>query len=345
MSAADSTPTLQEQNLRLFLDALGVTLPLDSPAEPDALAVTPLGPLAASIFESRDGKVALLSVRLEGVTYPLSIHYLTGESEVLFGHSTLLLDAYARGDDILPRLRAVVQEVFSTDADDLLAFLEPSWQNVPLRGQADRRILWNVKPTLPITVEVFRERLGDVPDLPLFPSVYPYNNPYVENLLEVGLPELTDCKRVLVLGSGSGLDAVCLALKYGIPVDATDINPVAVANTAASARCCGLGDRVRAWVSDGFGEVRAAYDAIFFEAPLATEYPVQSDANRHDLGGKVLREVLNELPAHLSPRGRMYLMSRPDLSLYFPANGLASRVRRTFEAKSIVAIHEIWMAT
>ena len=41
----------------------------------------------------------------------------------------------------------------------------------------------------------------------------------------------------------------------------------------------------------------------------------------------------------------MYLMSRPDLSLYFSANGLASRVRRTFEAKSIVAIHEIWMAT
>ena len=96
---------------------------------------------------------------------------------------------------------------------------------------------------------------------------------------------------------------------------------------------------------DGFTDVPAAYDAIFFEAPLATEYAVVEDANRHDFRGKLLLEVLNDLPAHLNPGGRMYLMSRPDLSIYMPATGLASRVRRTFEVKNLVAIHEIWMAT
>jgi methylase of polypeptide subunit release factors len=126
-------------------------------------------------------------------------------------------------------------------------------------------------------------------------------------------------------------------------VDATDTNPVAVANTHAAARCCGVGDHVRAWVSDGFRDVRDTYDAVFFEAPLATEDANLSDANRHDFGGKLLREVLSDLPAHLNPHGRMYLMSRPDLAPYFPANGLTSRVRRAFEAKASVAIHELWM--
>jgi hypothetical protein len=114
-----------------------------------------------------------------------------------------------------------------------------------------------------------------------------------------------------------------------------------VANTKAAARCCGVSDRISAWVSDGFKDVQDAYDVIFFEAPLATEEAGATDINRHDFGGKILREVLNNLPAHLTPGGRMYLMSRPDLSRYMPANGLLSKIRRNFEAKSKVAIHEI----
>jgi hypothetical protein len=65
------------------------------------------------------------------------------------------------------------------------------------------------------------------------------------------------------------------------------------------------------------------------------------DPNRYDNGGKLLREVLRALPAHLKTGGRMYLMSRPDLAPYLPANGLRWKVLRYFAAEKSLAIHEI----
>ena len=146
-----------------------------------------------------------------------------------------------------------------------------------------------------------------------------------------------------MLGTGAGLEAACSALKYEVGVDATDINPIAIANTVATARRVGVQRLIHAWVSDGFSDVPERYDAILFQAPLATDEARPKDLNRYDFGGKLLREILAALPSHLNPEGRMYLMSCPDLSPYFPANGLRSRVRRYFEAKSKVAIHEIWL--
>ena len=154
-------------------------------------------------------------------------------------------------------------------------------------------------------------------------------------------PELSDSKRVLVLGSGSGLDAVCIAMKYKVLVDATDINPMAVANTRAAARRCGVERHVRPYASDAFENIREKFDMIFFEAPLATDEKDQTDANRYDFEGAVLRKVLAGLPDHLLPEGRMYLMSRPDLSPYANLNGVYIKTRRQFEPKGRVAIHEI----
>jgi tRNA1(Val) A37 N6-methylase TrmN6 len=211
---------------------------------------------------------------------------------------------------------------------------------VSLKGHVDRRIEWHMKPTLDVAVKICMEALGEVPDIPLFPSVYSYNNPYVENLLEVGLPEISASKRVLVLGSGSGLDAVCIAMKYKIPIKATDINPVAIANTTVAARRCGVAHLVHGYVCDAFDDMHEKFDTIFFEAPLATE-EIKTDANRYDVEGKVLRNVLSGLPDHLLPGGKMYLMSRPDLSLYVNTQGLCVKTRRQFEPLSRVAIHEI----
>jgi methylase of polypeptide subunit release factors len=184
------------------------------------------------------------------------------------------------------------------------------------------------------------EALGEVPDIPLFPSVYSYNNPYVENLLEVGLPELSASRRVLVLGSGSGLDAACIAMKYKVAVDATDVNPIAIANTKVAAGRCGVEHLVRSYVSDAFDNIHEKFNTIFFEAPLATEV-IKTDANRYDMEGALLRRVLRGLPDHLLPGGRMFLMSRPDLSPYVNLIGLCVKTRRYFEPLSRVAIHEI----
>lgn len=139
---------------------------------------------------------------------------------------------------------------------------EPAWMNASLKGQSDRRILWNMKPTLKIAVDLFSAAFRETPEIPLFPSVYSYNNPYVENLLEVALPELSAGDGVLVLGTGAGLEAACIALKHEVCVDATDINPIATANTVATARRFGVDHRVHAWVSDGLKDVQGAYDAI-----------------------------------------------------------------------------------
>jgi Methyltransferase small domain len=331
------------QDVSLFLNALEVELPASDPKQPDDYAVIRLNPRAASWLDTKDGKAVLLAYRCAGTIYPVSIFFLGGEEGTLFCHSNLLLDGYAGDEHIASRLRGITQEFFAREADDLLNALEPSWANAPLTGQMDCRILWNMKPASKIAVDLFMAAFGRVLDLPLFPTVYSYNNPYLENLLEVAFPDLKSCDRVLVLGVGAGLEAACIALKHNICVDATDINPIAIANTLATARRAGVDHLVHAWVSDGFKNVRGKYDAILFTAPLAMAEPCPKDRNRYDVCGMLLREVLAVLPLHLSPNGRLYLMSHPDLSPYDPNHWIRSKARKYFKAKSSVAIHEIWL--
>ena len=339
-----SFPT-QEKDLQLFLDWLSLKLPPIDPTLPDDYIVIPLDPHAASVFEAADNKAILLAYRSQGRVFPLSLVFLRGQKQALFCHSTLLLDANEQGDDTVLLLRSAVQEFFSQDADHLLGAMDPSWVKADLTGLLDCRIFWNIHPEIPIVTDLFQEKLGQVCDIPLFPTVYYYNNPYERNLLEVALPELGGSEDVLVLGTGAGLEAICVAMKYGIPVDATDINPLAVANTIAACRRTGTDHLVKAWVSDGLAEVEKAYDAILFEAPLATEQTQTKDPNRYDLEGKLLKKVLTALPSHLKIGGRMYLMSHPDLSPYLPANGLQWKVLRHFTADATernLAILEIW---
>ena len=332
--------SMQEKDLALFLEALGLRLAAPSIGSADGYVVVALGEVAARAFKSKD-KTILLGYRYNDKIFPLSIHFLQEDRETQFGHSTLLLDSYGDGPAINRVLRSALERFFARDGKSILRDLEPSWENVSLKDHVDCRIDWRMKPTLKVAVELCREVLHEVPEIPLFPSVYPYNNPYVENLLEVGLPGLGDARRVLVLGSGSGLDAVCIAMKYKIPVHATDINPIAIANTKAAAGHCGAEGYVRAYVSDGFNEVGEKFDSIFFQAPLATGDKNLADANRYDIEGALLRRVFAGLRDHLSPHGRMYLMSRPDLSCYVNLSGMSVNTRRRFEPLSSVAIHEI----
>jgi hypothetical protein len=344
MNNGSSNRSVQEKDLWLFLDSLNVKVPPDDPALRDGYVVVRLDPFAASLLDAKDDKAVLLAYRIQGRVFPLSIVFLKGNGEFFFCHSTLLLDSYGQENWTVPTLRKAVLEFFTQDASQLLGTLEPSWTNVPLQGQLDYRIAWNAKPEIKIIIDLFLEKFGEVCEIPLFPSVYYYNNPYDQNLLEAALPDLGGCKDILVLGTGAGLEAVCIALKYGINVDATDINPVAIANTIAASGRTGTDRLIHAWAGDGLKQVTRKYDAILFEAPLATNEPQLRDPNRYDVGGKLLKEVLGALPSHLNTAGRMYLMSCPDLAPYFPANGLQWKPLRFFEAKSKVAIHKVWHA-
>ena len=339
--AVASDLSLQEQDLALFLNSLEVPYPALDPTHSNGYVVMAMEAQAASWFASKDGKVVLLSYRFDGNLYPISIFFLGGNEGTTFCHSSLILESYGHDEKIAPRLRQATQEFFAKEPDDLLGALEPAWVKAAITGQLDCRIFWNLKPAFEPVVDLFSGRFGEVADIPLFPTVYPYNNPYVENLLQVALPDLADREEVLVLGTGSGLEAACVALRHQVRVDAIDINPIAVANTLATARRVGVDHLVRAWVSDGFNRVPGKYDAILFSAPLAIEEACPQDRNRYDFNGTLLRAVLAALPEHLNPAGRLYLMSRPDLSPFLASNGLRSRVRISFAPNRPVAIHEI----
>ena len=333
----------QERDLQLLLASLDIVLPAFDPAVIDGYVVIKLTAPAASFLEANNNKAVLLAYRVQGRVFPVLIVFLRGNEEILFCHSTLLLDSYGQGDWTAPLLREITDQFFSNDIGKMLERLDPTWLDTPLFGHLDCRIFWDTKPNLKIITDLFMDTLGRVCRIPLFPGVFYYNNPYDQNLLEAALSALDGCDDILVMGTGAGLEAVCVALKYGIHVDATDINPVAIANTIAACRRTGTDHLVKAWVSDGLQDVTGAYDAILFEAPLTTNNVQVTDPNRYDLGGKLLRKVLLELPSHLKKGGRMYLMSRPDLSPFFPANGLHWKVLRYFETDNSLAIHMIWM--
>jgi hypothetical protein len=334
--------SIQEKDLQLFLDSLGILLPPFDIAIFDDYIVLQLDTHAASLFEANNNKAVLLGYRYQGTVFPILIVFLRGSKEIQFCHSSLLLDSYAQGILVAPVLRKVTDAFFSHPIEELMETLDPSWANTDLFGQLDCRIFWETEPEIEIVTDLLLETLGKICQIPLFPSVFYYNNLYDQNLLEAVLLELKECKDILVLGTGAGLEAVCIALKYGIHVDATDINPVAVANTIAASRRTGTDHLIHAWVSNGLTDVPKSYDAILFEAPLATNETQLHDPNRYDYGGKLLKEVLSGLPCHLNPGGRMYLMSRPDLTPYLPANGLQWNTLRYFAAEKSLAIHEIW---
>ena len=334
----------QAHDLALFLASLHIEPPPDDPLLPDDYIVTKLSPESASFLQAHDNNAAFLWYRIRGKPVAVTIVFLKGEAPFSFCHSILLLDSYAGETWMVPLLRKAVEEFFGNGQALLIEKLEPSWRDAPLKDHLDCRIFWNAKPEIRIVTELFFEKFGEIREIPLFPSVYNYNNPYDENLLEAALNDLVGCQNVLLLGTGAGLEAVCVALKYGIHVDAIDINPVAVANTISACRHTGTAHLVNAWTSDGLKQVEKAYDAILFEAPVATTKSHLQDPNRYDFEGKLLREVLESLPRHLKPGGRMYLMSLPDISAYLPSNGLQSKILRLFEAEGTLAIHKVWSA-
>ncbi len=341
MDTALSRFSDQEKDVQLFLESLGVSLLDHDKDVPDEYLFFHLNPEIASFFEARENKAVLLAYRVLGRVFPLLLAFLKGNEEIDFCYSNLLLDSYFQGTETALLLRAATDDFFSQELPVLLTRLEPSWGCIPLNGYLDCPIFWDTKPELNVVIELLKKELGEIGRIPLFPSVFYYNNIYDQNLLEAALPELGGYKDILVMGCGAGLEAICIALKYGVHVDATDINPIAVANTVAACRRTGTENMVSAWVSDGFSGVKKMYDAILFEAPLATNERHLQDPNRYDLGGKLLRAVLKALPLHLKLNGRMYLMSRPNLTPYLPPGGLESKVLRYFAEHESLAIHEI----
>lgn len=325
-----------EKDLRTFLNVLGVSLPLTGRDIGQNFTVTDLSAGAASVFQAKDNKAVLLGYRLDGVVYPISVFFMTSEDTPKFGHSSMLLASYEKNPSPLPVLRAATESFFKWESSHLLSSLYEGWRDTELAGIEDKRMLWEQPNFL---TDFFKEHCGEIPSLPVFPSVYHFNNPYLKPLLEALEGDIRATDRVLVMGAGAGVEAAVVSSKLKMPVDAVDINPVAIANTKVVAAKLGAEDYVSTWVSDGFSDVQDKYDCVIFNAPLAVNKN-HSDANRFDSDGAVLKKVLGDLKSHLTEKGRLFLMSHRDLSPYLPKD-LEFKVKSSVPVNQNLAILEV----
>jgi len=179
-----------------------------------------------------------------------------------------------------------------------------------------------------------------------FPGIYSPTNPYVKPLMRSALQQIHSAMYIekdistLVLGCGAGIEAVEIARFTGLSVDATDINPLAVANTKASAMLADQEDKIHVWVSDGLKGVRGKYDFIVFCAP-ALSSDKSTDPNRFDPSGRILTGIFDMLPANLKDGGRMLVMNRDSIDDFVPSHLVSERVLPFLVNGHPYAIHQV----
>lgn len=345
MNATQNNNYLLEQfQVKSFLESLGMKSPIASTQNArflfDNLVVTEMDEAAGRWFNAKNGKLVLLSCIDKDEWHPVSLFFLTEAEKFSFGHASLLSPSYHERPELMQMIARSTQKLFSLQASDLLSRLCPEWAQEPFEMMVDKRILW-MEPNIPSVVELLKSRFQKLPSLPLFPTVFAFNNPYLGKLIEVAREDVLRGLKVLSMGCGAGIEAAYFALKNGTEIDAVDINPIAVANTRAIAQQLGVGHLVNTWTSDGFAQVSGGYDVILLNAPLAVHEKRENDVNRFDPKGSFLKMIMDGLHRALAPEGKLIVMSHPDLKPYL-SEGFDFQTRESFEVKVPLAISEVF---
>lgn len=129
-------------------------------------------------------------------------------------------------------------------------------------------------------------------------------------------------KRVLDIGTGSGILALAAARAGASGVTAIDINPNAALNAAENARRNGLGDRVRAVCSNLLSALgrEARFDVIVTNPPYFAGEPLDlTDRAWHaGPGCRDIAALFEQARERLAPGGCAYLLisSESDLELF-----------------------------
>lgn len=154
------------------------------------------------------------------------------------------------------------------------------------------------------------------------PDISPSSG-YSLELLGLAPHPLPRSGSLLEIGSGTGVVAVLSAIAGCDRVVATDINPLAVRNTALNAARHGVADRVRAVRSDLFAALDPGerFDVIFWHsnyvlAPADYAYRDMHERGYVDPGYAAHRRYLAEAFTWLAPGGRVLLhfSTRGDLA-------------------------------
>jgi release factor glutamine methyltransferase len=143
-----------------------------------------------------------------------------------------------------------------------------------------------------------------------FPSVYA---PAEDSYLLLSAIEVSKGQRVLEMGCGTGMIALHCA-KFGCKVKAADVSLDAIENARLNAAINVLDmDLIH---SNLFEKVRGKFDVIIFNPPYLSVQDSDglSDVEKWPLvGGEGGHEVsvrfLEQAPKHLSPGGRIYLLT------------------------------------
>ncbi len=348
----DLVSSLQSQNSRIttyqsdreqshvqeFLKILGNADPISRRISPTLTVNEITGP-NTKWLHAKNRRCVLLNWDDGTTSLPISVFFLSEGPKQLFGHCSLLTTTTKNNPSLLGRIAEATQNLFSGHPSELLSNLCTEWENEDFGGMIDKRMLWAESESSSVS-NLIQKCLGKGIELPIFPSVFSFNNPYFHELINVTNDEISPQTKILAMGCGAGLEMAYFALKHGSSVDGVDINSIAVANAKIIARELRVDHLVRCWTSDAFSNVEKLYDLILLNAPLAINEARENDPNRFDPQGKFLKNILSNLENFLEPQGKLVLMSHPDLSEYIP-NNLTYRVLKTFELKITLAFSEI----
>ena len=152
--------------------------------------------------------------------------------------------------------------------------------------------------------------------IPVFPTVYsPGSNltsdkPYFDTILNRA--EIKENDKVLVVGSGTGADVWAAWLKSKTKVYALDINPIAVANTLATARIAKFpvnvieADITKNELPSDFSD----FDFVLWNMPVLNDpenhfnLSVPAEVFHDGDDGTILNQFLKRLPSLLKKKGK-----------------------------------------
>jgi predicted RNA methylase len=154
--------------------------------------------------------------------------------------------------------------------------------------------------------------------IPLFPTVYaptPADKEYYDAILN---SDIQQGDKVLVIGTGSGSDAWAAWTRCRSTIYTIDINPMAIANTRATADLGGfrvrqaLGDIRTIELPEDFG----GFDYVLWNMPFL-EWGNELESNYYDGDdGSIMERFMELLPSLLSEEGQAIIMNTPAAKRY-----------------------------
>ncbi len=153
---------------------------------------------------------------------------------------------------------------------------------------------------------VYRVALEGV-SIDVFPYVFPPQSPFSESSLMVydQFKDLSN-KKVLDIGSGTGIQSIYAARSGALNVDAVDIMDYAVKCTKHNAKLNGV--EINSYQSDLFSNVEGRFDLIIANLPIVEAE--EGDLRFHsliDLEFEYHRRLFEEASDYLEANGRIVL--------------------------------------